>query len=225
MRHLRFAVVLIVLVACRARVAAPRDAVVRVVVLGDSVAHGAGDESGLGIAGRLDRELRARGFPFAPTANLGINGARTYNVLRLLRSGTARSVIGAANVVILSIGGNDLYGDSIARLITLAAPQLAIHRVASRVATVVRQIQRINPTARIVLLGLYNPYRGAQFLDKEVNDWDARLIGTFAADRTVTVERIADLFQSTGRLSSLDHFHPSAAGYALIAARIAPTIQ
>ena len=199
--------------------------VVRAVVVGDSVAHGAGDEARLGIPGRLDRELRARHIAFKPTVNLGINGARTYNVVHLLRGAYARSAVMAANVVIVSIGGNDLYGDPFARITTLLSPQWAIHQVVNRVRGVIAEIHRINPAARIVLLGLYNPYRRAAFLDRAVNLWDARLIATFASDAAVTVERIADLMRSQDRLSAIDHFHPSATGYALIAARIVPAID
>jgi lysophospholipase L1-like esterase len=53
--------------------------------------------------------------------------------------------------------------------------------------------------------------------------WDARLIARFADDRAVDVVRVADLFEYTARLSPVDHFHPGAAGYALIAARVAST--
>ncbi len=193
--------------------------VIRAVTIGDSVAHGAGDETGRGIAGWLDHELRTRAVPFAPTINLGINGARTYNVVRLLRTRTARSAIRIANVVIVSIGGNDLYGDAVARITTLLSPDLAVRNVAERVKIVVRDIERINPSARVILLGLYNPYLRLQFLDRDVNVWDAHLIAMFAADRAVLVERIADIIPE--RLSAIDHFHPSAAGYALIAARVA----
>ena len=84
------------------------------------------------------------------------------------------------------------------------------------------RIHTANPAARVVLLGLYNPYRTA-FLDEQVALWDSRLIARFARDREVDVVRIADLFTTTARLSPIDHFHPSAEGYALIAARVAAT--
>src|SRR5689334_9994473 len=63
----------------RPATAAPAAAatLVRPVILGDSLARGAGDESGLGIAGRLDDELRRRGVRARRTYNLGVNGART----------------------------------------------------------------------------------------------------------------------------------------------------
>jgi len=183
----------------------------RIAVLGDSVAHGAGDESNRGgIAGRLG------------ATNFGVNGARTGVVLDILRRNDVRNVLRNADLVIVSIGGNDLYGDAIARLATLIAPPLAMEGALDRVAAIVDRIHAASPAARIVLLGLYDPYR-RPFLDEQVARWDSRLIARFAGDRAVDVVRIADLFAYTARLSPLDHFHPGAEGYALIAARVAST--
>src|SRR5262249_38922837 len=179
--------------------------------LGDSVAHGAGDESRRGgIAGRLG------------AINYGINGARTSVVLDLLRRADVQSALSTADLVVVSIGGNDLYGDAIARLTTLLAPSLAMDHTIDRIALIVDRIHAANPAARIVLLGLYDPYRQPA-LDEQVAGWDARLIARFAHDRAVDVVRIADLFEYTARLSPLDHFHPSAEGYCLIAGRVAST--
>jgi lysophospholipase L1-like esterase len=204
------------------------DGIVRVVLLGDSVAHGAGDERGLGISGRLNAALGARGASFAPVVNGGINGARTDTLLRLLQSDDIRAAVQRADAVIVSIGGNDLFGDSRSRLITLLWPEGAISRTLGRVARVVRSVTRINPKARIHLLGLYDPYRGTKlerFLDEQIARWDARLIARFSKQPRVNVVRIADLVPSRARLSTLDGFHPGAAVYELIAARIAATIE
>jgi len=191
-----------------------------VVVLGDSVAHGAGDESGRGIAG----DLHAL-FGIA-AENLGINGARTWDVDRLLRTSQAQSAIRAADAVIVSIGGNNLFGDSVAKFRSLVVPSLAMHHTITQIESLVRRIRRVNPSARIYLIGLYNPYRDSSlgaFLDQQVAMWDSRLIARFAGQPGVDVVRIADLFAFTPRLSSIDHFHPGQAGYALIVQRIAMT--
>ena len=121
--------------------------------------------------------------------------------------------------MVISIGGNDLYGDPLARLTTLLAPSHAMDRTIGRIAAIVATIRRLNPATRVVLLGLYDPYR-TRFLDEQVAHWDARLIERFARDRAVDVVRIADVVRG----SPLDHFHPGAAGYAAIAARIAPAL-
>ncbi|HEV2718493.1 MAG TPA: GDSL-type esterase/lipase family protein [Thermoanaerobaculia bacterium] len=206
----RLCIAALLLAGCHApAIHRPADGIFRVAVLGDSVAHGAGDESGRGIAGNLDALLDGKHL----VTNLGINGARTRDVLRLLRT----PVI--ADAVILSIGGNDLYGDSVARLTTLLAPSLAMERAINRIEAIVSTIHRANPAARVYLLGLYDPYR-TPWLDEQVAHWDARLIERFARDRAVDVVRIADVVA----LSPLDHFHPGAAGYATIAGRIAPAL-
>jgi lysophospholipase L1-like esterase len=198
----------------------PDDGVLRAVVLGDSVARGAGDERGLGIAGSLSE----RG---AEVVNLGIDGARTRGVRELLASQRARAALRTADFVVLSIGGNDLYGDSRARVLSRAMPWIQQQRTLANVERIVETVRELNPAARVYLLGLYNPYRHTplrSWLDRQVNLWDARLIGRFAAARGVTVVRICDLLEQDGRISRLDHFHPGAAGYRAIAERIASSM-
>jgi lysophospholipase L1-like esterase len=197
------------------------DGVFRTVVLGDSVARGAGDEKGLGLPGRLDLERRSAGS--AVTQNLGINGARTWNVRRLLRLKDAADSIRRADLIVMSIGGNDLYGDSRSRLLSRVWPACQRAITLERVDRIVEEIQRLNPDARIYLLGLYNPYRTTRlgpWLDAQVNLWDGGLIRRLARNRRVTVIRIADLMLRGDRISGVDHFHPGAQGYAAIARRI-----
>lgn len=191
-------------------------AATHVTILGDSVAHGAGDESGRGIAGNLASLLGAR------VTDAGVNGARTLNVLRLLHTPGVRKAVATSDAVVVSIGGNDLYGDSLSRFLTVLWPQRAMTRTIDRITVIVARIRTLNPSARIYLLGRFDPYR-TRFLDQQVASWDSRLIARFARDTTVDVVRIADLFAFAQRLSSLDHFHPGAVGYALIAQRIAST--
>lgn len=203
------------------------DGVLRAVVLGDSVARGAGDERGLGIAGSLDQQFQTLGIRAATVANLGINGARTLNVRKLLESGAAKSAVRTADLIVLSIGGNDLYGDSRARLISGVFPGLQQHRTIANVERIVRKVRELNPSARIYLLGLYNPYRQSSlrsWLDRQVNLWDARLVIRFASSRDLTVVRICDLLNHDDRISKLDRFHPGSRGYQAIAGRIASSI-
>jgi len=192
----------LLLAACTAAPPPPTRAPHRAVVIGDSVAHGLAEH-----------------ISFVAAQNLGINGARTWTVLRLLRDAHARAAVASADIVIVSIGGNDLYGDAAARLLTTLWPSHAMERTLDRVVRIVATIRSANPSARIELLGLYDPYRTPS-LDRKVNEWDARLIERFAGAREVDVIRIADLFRLP-RLSPSDHFHPSAEGYELIAKRLA----
>ncbi|HEX2831629.1 MAG TPA: GDSL-type esterase/lipase family protein [Thermoanaerobaculia bacterium] len=198
------------------------DGVLRVVVIGDSVAHGAGDERRGGIAAVLQRAL-----PNGDVRNLGIDGARTANVLALLARNDAQAAIAQADVVVLSIGGNDLYGDSFAQLLSGVAPVLQQRRVVARVGNVINRLHELNPDARVLLLGLYNPYRHstrAAWLERQVNLWDARVIARFAGDRQVTVLRICDLLDRDDRISTIDRFHPGMRGYEAIAMRVATAL-
>lgn len=203
-----------------------RHGVVRAVVLGDSVARGAGDEKRLGLPGRLDHELHTKGLAAGATLNRGINSARTGNVKQLLRQPQTSEELIRANVIVISLGGNDLYGDQQARLLTGIWPWYQRSRTLKRVEQVVHLVREMNPSARIYLLGLYNPYRHTSrgpWIDTQVNLWDAGLIRRFASVPEVTVIRIADLLVRADRISSIDRFHPGSLGYAAIARRIADT--
>ncbi len=183
----------------------------QIVILGDSLAHGAGDETGRGIAGTLE------------AVNLGVNGARTADMMRHLGRNDVRLAMRRARLIVVSIGGNDLFGSSFERVRTLLAPRITTELVVARVAGVIAKIRRENPSANIVLLGLYNPYRETKigpWLDEQIARWDGRIITRFAANRAVNVIRIADLIDERRAISPIDHYHPSAAGYRAIAERI-----
>src|SRR4051794_21019255 len=64
---------------------APRGLVVPL-ILGDSLARGTGDETGLGIGGRLAQELKRRNIKAKPAVNLAVNGAKTADLLQQLQS-------------------------------------------------------------------------------------------------------------------------------------------
>ncbi len=195
-------------------------------ILGDSLARGAGDERGLGIPGRLDAELQRRGIRARRTYNLGVNGARTTDLLRQLESPNVQQLLRDANVIIVSIGGNDLWGGTDWRNAAPPNPDEVMSGVLTRIETAVERIRAANPRARIFFIGLYNPFvsspEGAR-LGALVNRWNARLLEHFGSDPNFTLVATADLFSHRDRLS-VDRFHPGGEGYALIARRIAESV-
>ncbi len=200
--------------------------VVAPLILGDSLARGTGDQAGLGIGGRLDQELRRRNIRASRTVNIAVNGARTPDLLRLLDSPNVQTILGQSNVVIVSIGGNDLWGGTDWRTATRANPEKVMDAVLERIEKIVRAIRADNGRARIFIIGLYNPFvftpAGRQ-LTPLVNRWNARLIERFSDDVNVTIVQTSDIFANHDRLS-LDRFHPGDEGYTLIARRIADAI-
>ena len=196
-------------------------------ILGDSLARGTGDASGLGIGGRVVQDLRARKVPVQNIVNLGINGARTADLLDQLDHRNVQVLIGQANAIIVSIGGNDLRPSALTAGGGASAPLSGAppSEIIGRVVGVVERVRKINPNARIYVIGLYNPYVGTpmgKMASMMIGRWNAKLVDQFATDANVSVVQTADIFQWHDRLS-FDRFHPNAEGYELIARRIADT--
>lgn len=214
-------------IAPRATATAPAArATVAALIVGDSLARGAGDETGLGIGGRLDEELERRKVSARKTVNIGINGARTNDLLRQLENANVRALIAEANVVVISIGGNDLWGGSDWRSTPPENPDAVMDEVLDRIEKAVTTVRSANAKARIFFVGLYNPFATTpqgRILTPLVYRWNAKLQDRFSRDSNFTLVQTADLFSHRDRLA-LDRFHPGAEGYALIARRIADGI-
>jgi lysophospholipase L1-like esterase len=212
--------------AARAAQTAPVQRELAPIILGDSLARGAGDQTGLGIGGRLDRELRSRRLDARRTVNLGINGARTRDLLRQLEGENVQRLLAEANVIVVSIGGNDLWGGADWRTAAPPNPDAVMDDVLERIEQAIDHIRRVNPRARIFFIGLYNPFNATPqgaMLTRLVNRWNGRLLERFGSDRNFTLVQTADLFTHRDRLA-LDRFHPGGEAYGLIARRIADAL-
>ncbi len=102
---------------------------IRVVVIGDSLAYGIGDESGRGLAMRLKDQLEKQGFAEAKIVNLGVSGAQTVDLIARLEQGRIREALAGADAIVLSIGANDLFRTPAGRAETLRAPLLVAERI------------------------------------------------------------------------------------------------
>jgi lysophospholipase L1-like esterase len=204
---------------------APRAQVVPL-ILGDSLARGTGDETGLGIGGRLEGELKGRHIPARSATNLAVNGAKSRDLIALVEHANVRTLIAQSNVIVVSIGGNDLFGAGDWRSAVPQNPDAIMAGVLDNVASVVQTIRAANPKARVFLLGLYNPFvstPAGPVLGRLVNRWNAGLISRFETDPNLTIVETSDIFSHHDRLS-FDRFHPNQEGYAIIARRIADSV-
>ena len=212
--------------AARASEATSPQQMVTPIIMGDSLARGAGDTKGLGIGGRLDAELKRRNLQAKKTTNIAINGTRTADLLRQLESANVKRLIGESNVVIVSIGGNDLWGGTDWRNAPPDDPDKVMDGVLDRIDRTIDIIREASPRARIYFIGLYNPFAASPAgpqLSSLVARWNGKLMERLSGDSNVTVVQTADIFAHRDRLS-LDRFHPGDEGYALIARRIAESI-
>lgn len=200
---------------------------IRTVILGDSVARGTGDETGEGIGGAIDKELQRRAVKHEKHVNLGVNGAKTADLLVQLDSPSVRRFVAEANVIVVSIGGNDLFGDVAGRGGDRPPdPVAAMNRTEEQVAKVIASIRALNKSARIFYVGLYNPFVASKFgamVNPAVSEWSARLVRRYSGDAGVTIVQTFDVFSHRDRLSA-DRFHPGAEGYRIIGRRIGESI-
>jgi lysophospholipase L1-like esterase len=200
------------------------DGTLRVVVIGDSLAQGTGDESGKGISGDLDEEMRQRGISSVEVKNYGVAGATTEDVGRRLQEDTIHNDVANADAIVLSVGANNVFQDPEARARAIRDRDTYAREVLDRVAGVVAQIRAINPDAEILLLGGYNPFPDHPLsggITRYVKAWDKMLNKQFESDALIDVVKTSDLVDGAQKLSPADHFHPGAAAYRDIAKRIA----
>src|SRR5687768_1768186 len=127
----------------------PATSTMHVALLGDSLAFGAGDETGKGIGGRLEPELRSRGIESIVTTNHGVTGATTRDLDAALRKPAVRTAIARANAVVISVGANDLRATLLGEE-PLRSPLLIADEVLDSIGAIVAEVRRVNPKTRIL---------------------------------------------------------------------------
>ncbi|MDQ6802781.1 MAG: GDSL-type esterase/lipase family protein [Acidobacteriota bacterium] len=202
------------------------DGVMRVVVVGDSLAHGTGDDSGKGIPGNLEDEFKQRGIP-ADVKNYGVAGATTGDVENKLHDEAIRADLAGADAIVLSVGANNVFQDPEARARAIRDRDTYAQEILNQVAGVVAQIRAINPDAELMLLGGYNPLPDHPLsggISRYIKNWDKLMNNRFEADPLIDVVKTSDIVDSGDKLAG-DHFHPGAAAYREIAKRIADLLM
>ncbi|KAA9002370.1 lysophospholipase [Paenibacillus spiritus] len=194
--------------------------------LGDSLTTGFGALPGNGFVPLYRRMTEARLRSFVAHTNLGINGLTTTELLWYIqRNAMFRQAIREADVITVSIGGNDLIraarsarGNGAAAL-----PLGAVHEATRHYGEIMQAIGSIKAQdGRPYLLrtvGLYNPYpRWA-----EAAEW-VRHFNRHAGRYSSRTSGFADIYGafagSERELLSLDGLHPNGRGYRVIAERL-----
>ena len=217
--------------AAAAAPAAAGNGAFRIVALGDSLTRGAGDAAGGGgYPERVAVALRKDGRTVS-VDNLAVDGEETGDFLRRMEDAAVVQGIAGANLILLSIGGNDLShsmrslspGDAMADPTAAALGEASQHLL-----RILPLLRKQNPSAPIRILGLYNPF--PETFDRKLAretllKWNVALEEASYGVPGTTVVPTADLFDERPDRLSPDRFHPGANGYGEIAGRVLSTLN
>lgn len=205
----------------------PQD--IRIASVGDSLTQGVGDstKSG-GYVPYLTDQLESLDAVGAVTVdNFGKRGNRTDQLLKRLQTEEIQSSIQQSDMVIVTIGGNDVVEVMKNNWSNLTVDVFREEEdaYAERVEAILTEIRSINPDAGLVLVGIYNPF-GRIFVETEedeqiVKAWNSRAEQIAAGfDRSAFVSIESIFGPGSDSLFFEDQFHPNDAGYEQMAGRI-----
>ncbi|SFI30566.1 Lysophospholipase L1 [Paenibacillus sp. UNC496MF] len=212
---------------------------ISITAIGDSLTKGTGDGSGEGYVKQVVALLKKK-YPDTSVRlnnNLAVNGLKADRLEQLLETDKGYGfALRQANVILFTIGGNDLFqiasgtspGKALGEL-NLDTLKAELPQGLNRLAQVVKRLHAINPQAQIVYVGLYNPfYDIPEYRDGslQIQQWNDRAYALLHRYPDMTMVPTFDLFENAiGRYLSSDHFHPNHDGYAQIAARIVQSLE
>ncbi|MGN4447035.1 SGNH/GDSL hydrolase family protein [Bacillus cereus group sp. MYBK79-1] len=201
----------------------------QIVSLGDSLTRGVGDKEGIGYIGRMKEDLQKDYKQKVALTNLAVSGAKMPDLLKQMESSGAQYSIKQADVIVLTIGGNDLFPgwESLGK-IDLETYRPDTETFQNEAKKIIEEIRKVNTDSPIFWLGLYNPFEDVEDLKGSSNivvDWNASLEKLAVNDKNVYITPTFDLFQNRGKdLLYSDHFHPNEVGYTYMADRLVQNV-
>lgn len=201
----------------------------QIVSLGDSLTRGVGDKEGIGYIGRMKEDLQKDYKQKVALTNLAVSGAKMPDLLKQIESSGAQYSIKQADVIVLTIGGNDLFPgwESLGK-IDLETYRPDTETFQNEAKKIIEEIRKLNTDSPIFWLGLYNPFEDVEDLKGSSNivvDWNASLEKLALNDKNVYITPTFDLFQNRGKdLLYSDHFHPNEVGYTYMADRLVQNV-
>lgn len=200
---------------------------VYITAIGDSLTQGIGDETKQGGYVGVLEEVFNKHKSTGTFDNFGKQGNRSDQLLKRLNEPAINSSIQRANIVLITIGANDIMQVLKENITNLEMDDFTTERqnYENRLVKIIGKIKRINPAADIYLLGFYNPFaryfKDIQELETIAKDWNtAGENVTKKIDHTYFIPMM-DLFDNTFKeVFADDNFHPNHLGYRLIAERV-----
>lgn len=196
--------------------------------IGDSLTTGFGALPGNGFVPVYRRMAESRLSSNVASINLGVNGLTTAELEQRLRANPSiREAIRTADIITLSIGGNDLI--RAAKLGVRQPSQLSkelrrsLQECKQNFSGIMGTIMQLKAGTRksfiIRIVGLYNPYPQVA----EASEWVGQF-NRYVSQYNSHVCRFASIYSEFYRnergLLSIDHLHPNGRGYRVIADKL-----
>jgi lysophospholipase L1-like esterase len=199
----------------------------KIVAIGDSLNEGVGDETeNGGYVGILNHTFEDNSLNIS-VENFGKKGNRSDQLLKRLEKEEIASAIKEADMVLITIGANDIMNVLKSNFMNVTMEPFKEERVKyiERLRAIFNKINDLNPDTQIFLIGFYNPFERHFGEIKElgmiIDNWNDD--GKSLAEEYDNVRYIPtkDLFsKSNVDLLAEDEFHPNTSGYKLIAQRV-----
>lgn len=207
---------------------------VKYLALGDSLTRGVGDETQeYGYTIRLQKELEKwSAVNQVELDNRGKNGRRSDQLLALLQKGHYDEEIAEADLITLTLGGNDVMKVVKKHLFSMQKSMFdkQMPKFTANYEDIMAEIRMRNPEVPIVLVGFYNPFSiivdEITPFDPIINEWNIEIEKMAQQDENACFVSIEDLFTSNeDMVYHVDFFHPNSAGYDRMTRRIIETMQ
>ena len=201
----------------------------RYLALGDSLTRGIGDEKGkYGYTQRLAHEMEA--WPAVGGVELdnrGKNGRRSDKLLSLIKKGHYDEELAAADLVTVTMGGNDVMKVVKKDIFSLKKSMFdkELVKFEKRYRKIVDGIRERNSEVPIILIGFYNPFSiiTDEYTPFEaiIDEWNMSIAQIASDDGNACFVPISDLFETNEEMVyHTDFFHPNASGYDRMTSRI-----
>jgi lysophospholipase L1-like esterase len=191
-----------------------------ILILGDSIGFGVGDDPNHGIGRRYATILDPDGILDIKITNLSIPGAKVSELFELVQRPENVVAISEATLIILSIGGNDLNNIDALDVLSLELDyKETLEQYMEDLQGIVSSIRKLNNRAQLAIVGLYDPYaENDSYKTSLLLQWNYETQRIAASDPRMIFIPTYELFQyNLSTYLAADLFHPSSVGYQVIA--------
>ncbi|WP_232698248.1 GDSL-type esterase/lipase family protein [Brevibacillus daliensis] len=203
----------------------PKTGTLKLVSMGDSLTRGVGDSTGKGYIEVFKQTVATNRNQPIQLSNLAVSGYESVDLLRQLEQPNVKRLLSEANLIMFTIGGNDLFRQSGGVFgLELQKVESATDKLATHYDQILTKIREVNPHAPIIYTELYNPF-GDTEIQKDSGEavlaWNnqAALIAQKYSN-IITIPTYDLFWKKENKYLYTDHFHPNKAGYQQIAERL-----